>query len=367
MELTNRLPDGFAPSLLLVDIGAEDLISEIPEISDRLKEKKCWQFNLCGKNANRENFGLYTRYLPYDLRLISGHGKSPNCREVIYSFEDLQGNTHEVKVLEYFQFGEVKGDKVNVETKEYFLEFDGISWDDKERLAKIGISHLMRQWINAQHQQRTKMVTYNNIKPKSIQGIGLHDGVYIGFIYIFSQANNPILILNTCCSLIELGHMLSAAGPRALVGTMWSIFDEDARQFANEFFNTIEDVSVCEAFHNARKCLKNRYSKMAYVYFGTLNSHLLNISESMDEKKAAPFMAQRLIKSLVEAIEFARMGWLSQDQLKRLGNLEKLTERFVTSTVPQEVELRKKVNELRTSIGADTMGQKYTGPSSPVG
>jgi|GEM_PF-3181830 len=367
LELTSRLTEGFSPSLLFVDVAADDLISEIPEISDRLKGKKCWQFNLCGRNANRENFELYTRYFPYDLMLISGHGKSPDCREVIYSFEDLKGKKHEMKLLEYYQLGPVKDDKVRVETKEYFLEFDGIAWDDKERLAQIGISHLVRQWINAHHQNKTKLVSYKDINPQSIQGIGLHDGVYIGFTYIFSQSNNPIILINTCCSLIELGDMLCAAGPRALVGTMWSIFDEDARRFANGFFDAIEDSSVCDAFHSARQSLNNRYSKMAYVYFGTLDSHLLIRSASMDEKLAAPFMARRLSNSLFEAIEFASRGWISQDQLEHLVNLENLTQRFLSSEVPQEVNLRHRINTLRSAIDLVTTKSRDTGFSSPIG
>ncbi|MHC4394331.1 MAG: hypothetical protein ACYS1A_01625 [Planctomycetota bacterium] len=367
LELTSQLPKAFVPSMLFVDVGAKDLISEVPEISDRLKEKRCWQFNLCGKNANRENFGLYTRYFPYDLMLISGHGKSPDCREVIYSFEDLKGKRHEVKLLEYYQLGPVKGEKVLVETKEYFLEFDGIAWDDKERLAQIGISHLVRQWINAHHQGKTTLVKYKEVNPRSILGIGLHDGVYIGFTHIFSQANNPILLLNTCASLIELGDMLCAAGPRSLVGTMWSIYDKDARRFANSFFDAIQDVSICEAFHTARQRLENRYSKMAYVYFGTLDSYLPMPSASGDEKEAAQFMAGRLTNSLSEAIVFASKGWISPDQVDHLRNLEKLTERFLASDLPQEVDLRQKINKLRTRIDLTTMGSGDTGLSSPLG
>jgi hypothetical protein len=368
LEKGKQLTAGYAPSLLFVDVGADDLISEVPEISDRLKGKKCWQFNLCGKNANRENFGLYSRYFPYDLMLISGHGKSPDCREVIYSFEDFKGKKHEVKLLEYYQFGPFKDEKVLVETKEYFLEFDGIPWDDKQRLSQIGISHLVRQWINARQQQKTTMVSYKNVNPRSIEGILLHDGIYIGFTYIFSLANNPILILNTCASLIGFGDWLLYAGPRSLVGTMWSIYDKDARLFANEFFDAIGDISVCEVFHKARQSIGNLYSKMAYVYFGTLDIYFPIPSTLRDEKVAALLFARRLASSLAEAIHFASRGWISPDQLEHLMKLEKLSERFLTSNVPQEVDLRQKINKLRTAIELNTgqLGQSPIFPSNPV-
>jgi hypothetical protein len=200
------IEEKLAPSLLFVDVAAEDLISEIPEITNILKARKIWQFNLSGKNANRQNFSLYARYFPYDLMLISGHGKSPDCREVVYSFKDLKGKSHTMKLLEYFQFGPVKGDKVLVETKEYFLAFDGINWNDKEKLSQIGISYLVREWINAHQQHKTKLVEYNNINPKSIEGIALHDGVFIGFIHLFSLCNNPIIILKYLCFFNRTGE-----------------------------------------------------------------------------------------------------------------------------------------------------------------
>ncbi|MHC4864904.1 MAG: hypothetical protein ACYTEX_12510 [Planctomycetota bacterium] len=366
-EFQRNVPEGFAPVLLFVDVGSQDLISEVPEISDRLKAKKCWQFNLCGKNANRENFELYTRYFPYDLMLVSGHGRSPDCREVIYSFEDIKGKRHEVKLLEYYQLGPVKGEKVRVETKEYFLEFDGIPWNDKEKLARIGISHLGRQWMSAHHQRKTTLLAYKDVNPQSIEGIGLYDGVYMGFTHMFSQANNPILLLNTCASFIELGHTLCAAAPRSVVATMWSVYDEDARRFANRFFEAIEGVSVCEAFHDARHHLQKRWSKMAYVYFGTLDSYLPIASGWGDEKVAAEFMARRLVDSLGEAIEFAKRGWISLDQLERLGDLNKLTERFLTSAVPKNTELRERMERVRAGIDLETMGSGDALLSSPIG
>jgi len=127
------------PSLFFAEINSNDIVSEIPEIRNILNDTKVWQFTLGGKHANRENFGLYAKYFPYDLLLISGHGNSPRCREVIYSFEDLRGCEHKVKLLEYYQFGPTEGEKILVETKEYFLEFDGIDWNEKEKLNKIGI------------------------------------------------------------------------------------------------------------------------------------------------------------------------------------------------------------------------------------
>ena len=350
LQKKQYMEEQLVPSFLFVDIGAEDLISEIPEISNLLKEKKIWQFNLNGKNANRQNFSLYARYFPYDLALISGHGKSPDCREVVYSFKDLKGKIHTMKLLQYYQFGPVKGDKVHVETKEYFLEFDGIDWNNKEKLSQIGISHLMREWLNAHHQHKTKLVEYKNVNPKSIEGIALSDGVFIGFIHVFSVCNNPILILNTCASLIELGKTISFAGPRSLIGTMWSIYDRDARIFANRFFESISSYSIAESFHKARSVLQNQYSKLAYVHFGTLDSHLSLPTDVKDEKRAAENMAKRLMRSLSEAVDFAYRGWISLEDLKPLIKLDKLSEKFIANKLPQEIELRRSLDKIKTRL-----------------
>jgi hypothetical protein len=131
---------------------------------------------------------------------------------------------------------------------------------------------------------------------------------------------------------------------------MWSIYDQDARQFANTFFEFIPNYSIAEAFHKARSVLQNQYSKLAYTHFGTLDSYLPVPTDLKDEKMASQNMARRLLSSLSEAVDFAYRGWISFEELKPLMKLDKLSEKFITNKLPQEIELRKKLDKIKRSL-----------------
>ena len=100
----NKRNDEFAPSILFVDTEAENLSSEIPEIKTGLENHLYWGFNLNGKFASHKNFKLYSHLFPYDILMVSGHGGSPEAREVVYKFKSRDGNVHTAKLIEYFQF-----------------------------------------------------------------------------------------------------------------------------------------------------------------------------------------------------------------------------------------------------------------------
>ena len=241
----------FIPSVLFVDTESGDLTTEIPEICDELTEYKYWEFHLNGKFASRVNFSIYSEFFPYDLLFVTGHGTSPRCREVVYRFRARDGQDHTMRFFEYVQFGRKRGEKYAVETKLYPLQVDDIDWENKEALEEAGIGHMFGEFLIQQRAHHLEVVEANWITPRSTEGIALYDGVFIGWINMFASQNNPIVILNTCGSLIEMRGLLEFAGTRALIGTMWSVYDDDACDFATAFFREIPNNSVANAFHES--------------------------------------------------------------------------------------------------------------------
>ena len=97
-----------------------------------------------------------------------------------------------MRFLEYFQIGRKRGDKYAVETKLYPLQVDGIDWKNKEAMKEAGISHLFREFLIQQQMSLAEVIESNRIDPKSIEGLLLYDGIFIGWINMFASQNNPI-------------------------------------------------------------------------------------------------------------------------------------------------------------------------------
>ena len=344
----------FVPSVLFVDTESEDLTTEIPEICDELTEYKYWSFHLNGKFASRVNFSIYSEFFPYDLLFVTGHGTSPDCREVVYRFQAREGKNHTMRFLEYFQIGRKRGEKYEVETKLYPLQVDGIDWENKEALEKAGVSHLFREFLIQQHMSLAEVIESNQIDPKSIEGLLLYDGIFIGWINMFAGQNNPIVILNSCGSLIEMRGLVGFAGTRALIGTMWSVYDDDAYNFATAFFSEIPNHSVANAFHKARSKVETTFSRLSYVHFGTLNSYLPMKSEIDNETEIGKEMANRLVDALVEAaVRYFAGKMRSTIDLADIMKLGYVAETFVDRKFPRDNKLRQQLQNAQRLIDSN--------------
>jgi hypothetical protein len=214
--------------------------------------------------------------------------------------------------------------------------------------------------MSAQHGDKTTVVDAKDVEPKSIEGIALSDGVHFGFIYIFCLGNNPVVLINSCASLLELGRNISYAGPKSLIGTMWSIYDDDARQFARHFFNHLPGTSISWAFHRARTAVGSQYSKLSYVHFGTLEGYLPIKENVEDEQKACEFMANRLVRAYAEGMDFAMRGWLDNREIKLLPKFFKMAREFIARKSKTD-RLSSKLEMLRNSLEVKTL-RKSGGP-----
>ena len=341
----------FVPSVLFVDTESEDLTTEIPEICDELTEYKYWSFHLNGKFASRVNFSVYSEFFPYDLLFVTGHGTSPRCNEVVYRFRARDGQNHTMRFLEYFQIGRPRGDRYEVERKIYPLQADGIDWKNKEALEEVGIGHLFREFFIQEQAGLAEVIESNRIDPRSIEGLMLYDGIFIGWINMFASQNNPIVILNTCGSLIEMRGLLEFAGTRALIGTMWSVYDNDAYSFATAFFSEIPNHSVANAFHKARSKVERTFSRLSYVHFGTLNSYLPMKSEIDNETEVGKEMANRLVEAFVEAAALYFAGKMTSTiDLADIMKLGYVSETFVDRKFPRDNELRQQLQNAQRLI-----------------
>jgi len=336
------------PSFFFVDTQDESISSEVPTISENLNHFKTWNFFLNGKNASVENFRIYCHFFPFDLLLISGHGASPDVRLVSYLFKSSDGKEHTVKVIEYFQLGRKVEDKIELHRKQYPLEIDGIDWRNKKLLKKNGLSHML--WEFSKENVEVKFISAEKYHTDKIEGIRLHNGVFLGEITSFEQGNNPVIILNTCGSLVEAGEMVNFGLPRVLIGTMWSVYDSDAKKFAIDLFNNINDKEISAAFQIARNQIATDYSKYAYVYIGTLNQYLPIQSKIPDSKLANEQMANRLINSITRAVSLYQSGHLDPINLEIILKFETIIDRFITDNFPSNNEIRKNLSRLKNTV-----------------
>ena len=343
----------FVPSVLFVDTESEDLTTEIPEICDELTQYKSWEFHLNGKFASRVNFSIYSEFFPYDLLFVTGHGTSPRCVEIVYGFPARDGQNHTMRFLEYFQIGRPRGDKYEVEDKLYPLQADGIDidWEDEKALEEIGIGHMLYDFYIQKQAHQLEVIESNTIAPRSIEGLSLYDGVFIGWINMFTNQNNPIAILNTCGSLLEMRAIFGSAGTRALIGTMWSVYDDDAYDFATAFFREIPNNSVANAFHKARSKVDRAFSRLSYVHFGTLNSYLPMKSEIDNETEAGKQMANRLVEAFAEAAALYFAGKMTSTiDLADIMKLGYVSETFVDRKFPRDNALRQQLQNAQRLI-----------------
>lgn len=340
------------PSFLFVDTQDEELSSEVPEISTNLSEYKCWKFYLNGNNASRSNFKIYSHFFPYDVLLISGHGDSPNARIVTYKFNSSNGKEHVAKILEYYQLGPGVGDMIYVELKQYPLEFDGIPWKDKKQLKRHGITHIFWEFTKAK--DNLTMLKFSKVKLNKIEGIKLFDGIFMGNIEYFEIDNNPIILLNSCGSLVEVGEIVNFGIPRVLIGTLWPVLDKSAKDFAVNLFNNLTLNTVLDSFHNAKSNIDNDYTKYSYIMLGTLNQILPMTKNVSDQNIVEEYMKNRILKSISEIQYLYYKGHLPKDTLKSVINFVNNCEKFFKQRFSNDFEIQSNINKLRILITSNT-------------
>lgn len=335
------------PSFLFVDTQEQDLTSEIPQIIELLDHYKCWKFFLYGKHANMQNFKIFSTFFPYDILLITGHGSSPEGRIVDYSFKDLKGKSHTGRFIEYFQFGRRVGEMIELMTKQYPLEFDGITWKDKKALEDAGIQNIF--WVFSLNIERKyiKSIPYQSNK---IEGIKLSDGIFTGAISSYDKDNNPVIILNSCSSLLEVGDLINFALPRILIGTLWPVSDEGAKNFAVKLFNNFTTIPISTAFFEARSIIKDNYTRLSYIMLGTLNQFLHISREVQNIEKAKEEMAKRFLSSVDRAFYLLQSGRIDHRDFNTLLKFEEVYAKFIKANYPLEMELRNNSTRLKNFI-----------------
>jgi hypothetical protein len=348
LEKYREANDKNIPSFLFVDTQEEGLSSEVPEISENLTEYKNWKFYLNGKNANLLNFRIFSHFFPYDILLMTGHGASPKARIAIFKFKSRNGEEHIAKVLEYYQFGSVIGDKIEVDRKYYPLEFDNISWKDKKLLKRKNLSHIFLEFTLAD--KDLELVKHEDVSINKIEGIKLYDGVFMGNIDSFEVNNNPIILLNSCGSLVEAGEIVNFGIPRILVGTLWPVMDKDANKFAVDLFESIYDDTILCNFYKAKNKIASKYTKFSYVMLGTLNQYLPMKKSVECIKDVENNMYMRIQNSINEIIKWYYEGYIKKNEIKAVSKYIDVCNKFVESKYPDNHELRRTIKTLRNEF-----------------
>jgi len=309
------------PIYLLVDVGDENITSEIPQVVQEISKKSQWCFHVCGDDASVYNFKLFCRFFPFDFLHVSGHGSSPNVRIVEYEYSDSNNVMHRIKLIEYFQFLRKVEDKIEVESRKEFLEVDGISWSNKEEIRKLNFS--LPDYINCKTSRMVKEEPYNS---NILQGILLKNGVFFGNINHFASMDTPILFLNTCGSLMRVSEYLNYAGAKAIIGSMWSIYDKSAVEFSEFFFIELNTSNICNAFFEAKNSLSDNYTKYAYQFIGTLNCRFNSGIDEFDIEEQKYMIILKFIDSLEFAMMLKRFNLIHEEDLENLRKIFNIAE-----------------------------------------
>ncbi len=333
------------PIYLFVDVGDENITSEIPQIVQKISEKSQWSFHVGGDDASVYNFKLFCRFFPFDFLHVSGHGSSPNVRIVEYEFTDSNNLVHRIKLIEYFQFLRKVNDKIEVESRQEFLEVDGVCWRDKEAIRKLNFS--LPEFINCKNHKVVKEEPYNS---NILQGILLKNGVFFGNINHFASMDTPILFLNTCGSLMRVSEYLNYAGARAIIGSMWSIYDKSAVEFSDIFFDELNTSDICRSFTKAKATLNDNYTKYAYQFIGTLNCSFVSGIDDYDINEQTYLMILKFIDSLEFSLVLKRFNLIHDEDFENIRKIFDIADLISHKIDKTKVDVFARLKAIRSSL-----------------
>lgn len=305
----------FSPELF----ESEEIESTISIFSEKNFHIKA----LKGEEASFDNLEKYFPFYPYDLLHICTHGGEFDGFKVIEKFLDRCGNEH---ILEYEQVlahsnTPINGEKVMVWSVEFYKKLDGYKWgsnDVKENIPKYVFDDLQKMLvenINRIELEREEIDT----KINGSFGIVCYDNnFHPTAFHVIANHNNPVIFNNICLSWYTIGSNFIFAGARTYIGTIFSIDNNLAINFANTFYSGIFSKTLLDSFWESSK----QHNTSFYIFYGTHFSKL---------KYNPEFSRDRMIKHIYNSIDglkkkliYARNKGVRSNILRWIIFLEKI-------------------------------------------
>jgi hypothetical protein len=249
---------------VFVDPLWPDIRSETNDIVRSLVTQAYGVTTFTGDAATCDRFRLIANHFPYDVLYVSSHGQAPRyrwCRHLFTSRVDGREHVIETHEFEYFA---ARGDKVAVTQKTYPLSVDGVSWKDKETLARTGAGAVLAEFFETRDGPRTPS-EFRWVSNTRVEGIALRDGVFFGPLYRLAGMGHPVVVFNCCSMWSSMAIQVMHARARAYIATLWSVRDDAAVAFGAELGSTLSNYSVVEGAFHAAQTIRHDLSSGAYV------------------------------------------------------------------------------------------------------
>ncbi|WP_372947816.1 hypothetical protein [Mariniphaga sp.] len=239
--------------------------------------------SLIGKNASAYNLHKFIQDYPFDLLHICSHGGEVPGYIVTRKFNDRDGIQHTIEFDEVIslspsdRFNDENERLIEVTSKQIWKKFDNMVWKSKELKDKNYPDYVFADMLNEVHKQGHSGKKYNEI-PKgnipyscSIKCYG--DGKFIStyqamFNRIASSYVTPIIFNNTCFSWAEISRSFIESGAGTIIGTLWSINNETAKDSAIEFYKNIFNSTILNSLSKSFEVSKGTKDENIYIMWG---------------------------------------------------------------------------------------------------
>lgn len=292
-NIYNESFEQFSTALIFSPIEFED--EETTFIINQLEKKNFYLQKLIGKEASAINLDFHISEFPFDLLHICSHGGEISGFNTTETYIDRNGDEHTIEYDEVVTFSPEQGKElIKVTTSMIWRVFDGMDWDSDEFKQKAYPQYIFTDMLNSIKSNKNK----NRIKIESIYGsssIKCYDFNFQAMFNLIASGLSPVIFNNTCWSWSNISIPFIASGARCYIGTLWAVKNEDAKTFAESFYEELNDQMISEVVFNSQKKLIGSESENTYIVWG-LHFSTLKPGASIDENKIK--IAKELLKSI---------------------------------------------------------------------
>lgn len=322
----------FSPELFNDEEETEGLIS-------KLESKNFYLHKLIGKKAGSANLRSTILHFPFDLLHICSHGGNVSGSRCSVKFCDKD------KIEHLIEFDHVLGisiypwaEKHPIESLYYFRKFDGLVWRSEELKGK-GYTHelyatllpeISKAFDEKRVQYKEKITTVANTNAIACVDFNYH----ANFDQMGGHMIHPFIFNNSCWSWMKVSTNFLYNGARAYIGTLRTIPNSSAVQFAELFYEKAFDSNIIDAFHFATSHLKDQ-GYPNYVFWG-LHFSCINNSRTVNTNRTE--VLRQLGTSLAEwKNKYIKKEGSEEILLSHVNEVKALCNEIILENIPSRI------------------------------
>lgn len=244
---------------------------------------------LVGKKAESNDLRKTILHFPFDVLHICSHGGKVSGTKCSVTF---QGNDEFEHIIEFDYVVGIAirpgAEKHTVESLYYFKKLDGLAWRSNELKAKE-YSHELYAAIpgvigKAFDEQRVKHGEKIDAIPNTNAIVCAHFHYFANFDQMGGQKLHPFIFNNSCWSWMKVSTNFLYNGARGYIGTMRTIPNAEAVQFAEKFYGEVFDNNILGAFYSATSELIKSSKEPNYIFWGFHFSSIKNTKTAKENR-----------------------------------------------------------------------------------